>query len=67
MDDKDKIKLLELLDVIENLKNYSGELALNTRGEKLGNYVDNLIKNVNTMKTKVETVYEDKYGPIKPE
>ena len=67
MDDKDKVKLLELLDVIENLKNYSGELALNTRGEKLGNYVDNLIKNVNTMKTKVETIYENEYGPIRPE
>ncbi len=64
MDDKDKIKLLELLDVIENLKNYSGELALNTRGEKLGNYTENLMKNINVLKTNVETIYEDNYGEI---
>ena len=65
-DNKDKLKLKEILDEIENLANYSNELALNTRGEKLGNYVDNLIKNVTVLKTKVETIYEKEYGPIEP-
>ena len=55
---KDKTKLTEILNEITNLKNYSNELAVNIRGEKLENYVNNLIKNINALETKVETVYE---------
>ena len=64
MDDtkkQDKIKIEEILEEIDNLKKYSQELASNTRGEKLENYIDNLAKNINSLGNKVETIYEEKY------
>ncbi len=67
MDDdkvKDKIKIDEILEEIQNLKKYSRELANNTQGEKLENYIDNLSKNINQFEEKVEKIYEDNYTKV---
>ena len=61
---KDKTKLDELLYELTNLKKHSNELASNTRGEKLENYIDNLSKNINSLENKVETIYEENFKNI---
>ena len=61
MDDKDKAKLNEILNEIENLKKYNNDLASNTKGEKLENYIDSLSKDINSLKIKVEKIYEDNF------
>ena len=64
MNDKDKAKLEEMLNEIENLKKYNNELANNTKGEKLDNYIDSLSKDINFLKIKVEKVYEDNFKEL---
>lgn len=61
MDDlvKDKLKLEEILNEIANLKKYKNELASNTRGEALEQYIDNLSKNINLLEQSVEKTYDD--------
>ena len=61
LDSKDKIKLDEIMNEISNLKKYSNELASNTRGEKLENYIDSLTKNINSLEIKIETMYEESF------
>ena len=58
---KDKTKMDEILNELVNLKNYSNELASNTRGEKLENYIDKLSKDINSLKIQVETIYEENF------
>ena len=42
---KDKEKLQEILNEINNIKRYNNELANNTRGDKLENYIGALARN----------------------
>ena len=65
LDNNDKTKLDEILNEIINLKRYSNELASNTRGEKLENYINNLTKNINSLENKIEYLYENNFN--KPE
>lgn len=58
---KDKMKYEEIINEIANLKKYSRELANNTRGEKLENYIDILSKNINNLDICVDNVYRDNY------
>ncbi len=67
MDDKklkDKLILDDILNEIDNLKRYNNELASNTRGEKLESYISNIQKNINTLETNVEKVYEEYFEPV---
>lgn len=59
--DKDKIKFDEIITEITNLKKYSNELASNTRGEKLENYINLLSKNVNNLENNIEKIYEENF------
>ena len=64
MDDtiiKDKVKIQEILNEIDNLKKYSSELANNTRGEKLENLINNLSKNINLLNEETEKIYEENF------
>ena len=65
LDNNDKAKLDEILNEIINLKRYSNDLASNTRGDKLENYIDVLTKNINSLEDKVENLYEENFE--KPE
>ncbi len=58
---KDKAKIQEILDEIDNLKKYSNDLANNTRGEKLENLVNNLNKNINLLNNKTEEIYNNNF------
>ena len=61
---KDKEKLQEILNEIANLKRYNNELANNTRGEKLENYINSLSRNINNLNDKVENVYLNNFNTI---
>ena len=61
---KDKEKIQEILNEISNLKRYNNELANNTRGEKLENYIGALARNINYLNNKVEDIYEDSFNTI---
>ncbi len=61
---KDKEKLLEILNEINNIKRYNNELANNTRGDKLENYIGALARNINILETKTEEVYQDNFNTI---
>jgi hypothetical protein len=61
---KDKEKLLEILNEINNIKRYNNELANNTRGDKLENYIVALARNINILETKTEEVYQDNFNTI---
>lgn len=58
---KDKAKIQEILDEIDNLKKYSNDLANNTRGEKLENLVNNLNKNISLLNNKTEEIYNNNF------
>ena len=58
---KDKAKIQEILDEIDNLKRYSNDLANNTRGEKLENLVNNLNKNISLLNNKTEEIYNNNF------
>lgn len=58
---KDKAKLQEILDEIDNLKKYSNDLANNTRGEKFENLINNLNKNINLLNNKTEEIYDKNF------
>ncbi len=58
---KDKAKIQEILDEIDNLKKYSNDLANNTRGEKLENLINNLNKNINLLNNKTEEIYNNNF------
>jgi len=57
----DKLKIEEILEEIQNLKKYSRELANNTSGEKLENYIDSLSKDINQFEINVEKIYEEQF------
>ena len=57
----DKLKIEEILEEIQNLKKYNRELANNTSGEKLENYIDSLSKDINQFEINVERVYEEHF------
>ena len=61
---KDKEKIQEILDEIANLKRYNNELANNTRGDKLDNYINSLSRNINNLNDKVETIYQENFNTI---
>ncbi len=61
---KDKIKIEEIFNEIENLKKYNNELASSVRGEKLESYVDSLNKNIKLFQNKLEETYGDNYKNI---
>ena len=61
---KDKEKLQEIIDEIANLKRYNNELANNTRGDKLENYINSLSRNINNLNDKVETIYQENFNTI---
>ena len=61
MDDKDKAKFNEIMNEIVNLKKYSKELAINTRGEKLENYINQLSRNINNFEDNVEKSYDNNF------
>lgn len=61
---KDKIKIEEILNEVENLKKYNNQLASSVRGEKLESYVDSLNKNIKLFQDKLEETYEDNYKNI---
>jgi hypothetical protein len=61
---KDKEKLQEILNEINNIKRYNNELANNTRGDKLENYIGALARNINILETKTEEVYQDNFNTI---
>ena len=56
---KDKEKIQVILDEIANLKRYNNELASNTRGEKIENYINSLARNINVLNDKVENIYQE--------
>ena len=58
---KDKTKLEEILNEIENLKKYNNELASHTRGEKLENYINSLGKNIYLLQNKIQDAYDNNY------
>ena len=58
---KDKTKIEEILNEIENLKKYNNDLASNTRGEKLENYIDSLSKDIILFQDKIEETYDNNY------
>ena len=60
----DKIKMQEIINEITNLKIYCGELANNTRGEALDNYINNLEKNINLFGDEAEKIYTDLFKTI---
>ena len=64
MNDKDKDKLIEILNEIEKLKKYNNDLASNTKGKKLEGYIDSLNKDINSLKIKVEKIYEDNFEKV---
>lgn len=64
MNDKDKEIIKELLLEIDNLKKYNNELANNTRGEKLENYILSLSKNITELNNKMEKIYQDNFNTI---
>ena len=57
----DKLKIEEILEEIQNLKKYSRELANNTSGEKLENFIDSLSKDINQFEINVEKIYEEQF------
>ena len=57
---KDKLKLQDILDEIENLKNYNRELLDNTKGEKLENYIGNLDRSIEKLREKVNITIDKK-------
>jgi hypothetical protein len=61
---KDKEKIQVILDEIANLKRFNNELANNTRGDKLENYINSLSRNINILNDKVEIVYQDNFKTI---
>lgn len=61
---KDKEKIQVILDEIANLKRFNNELANNTRGDKLENYINSLSRNINILNDKVEMVYQDNFKTI---
>ena len=61
---KDKVKIEEILNEIENLKKYNNELASSVRGEKLESYVDSLSKNIKLFQNKIEETYGSNYNNI---
>ena len=61
---KDKVKIEEILNEIENLKKYNNELASSVRGEKLESYVDSLSKNIRLFQNKIEETYGSNYNNI---
>ena len=58
---KDKNKIEDTLNELSNLKRYSNELANNTRGEKLENHINNLLRNITTLNDNLERIYEENY------
>jgi len=66
MDDliKDKQKIEEILNEINNLKKYCNELANNTKGQKLENYINNLNKTIQLLNNKVEIIYQNNLKSI---
>lgn len=64
MNDKDKDKLEEILNEIEKIRKYNNDLASNTKGDKLENYIDSLDKDINSLKIKVEKIYEENFNEI---
>ena len=56
----DIVKLKEMMNEIVNLKRYSSNLANNTKGERLENYIDNLNKSINALENKIELIYDEK-------
>ena len=68
MDDntiKDKVKFEEIMNEIANLKKYSKELSINTRGEKLENYINALSRSINNFEDDVEKTYDDNFNKTK--
>ena len=61
---KDKEIIQVILDEIANLKRFNNELANNTRGDKLENYINSLSRNINILNDKVEMVYQDNFKTI---
>ena len=59
---KDKLKFKEILDEIANLKKYNRELGSNTRGETLEQYIDNIDKNINSLETTIEKIYDENFN-----
>lgn len=58
---KDKNKIEDTLNELSNLKRYSNELANNTRGEKLENHINNLLRNITTLNDNLERIYDENY------
>ncbi len=55
----DKIKMQEIMTEINNLKNLTNELANNTRGESLENYITTLSRNITLFNNKTESIYNN--------
>ena len=56
---KNKLKLEEVIKEIDNLKKYVNNLANNSKGAKLEEFIDKLDKDVIKVQNKAETLYTD--------
>ena len=54
---KNKLKLQDIMIEIDNLKKYASDLANNSQGEKLENYIDKLEKDIEKAQDKLEIIY----------
>lgn len=61
MDGSTKLIFDEIINEINNLKKYSKELDVNTRGEKIENYIDVFSKNINNLEKITQDSYEKNF------
>ena len=59
IESKDKLKLQDILNEIDSLKSYNRELLVNTKGDKLENYIGTLDRSIDRLKDKIDN-YVDK-------
>lgn len=56
-DAKNKLKMADIIDELNNIKKYNNELFSNVHGEKLENYLNELDKSIVKAENQAETLY----------
>lgn len=56
-DNKNKIKMQDVINELANIKKYNNDLFNNVSGEKLENYLNELNKNIIKAQDTAETIY----------
>ena len=58
---KNKLKMQDIINEINNLKKYNSDLFNNINGDTLESYVNELNKNIIKAETKAETIYTENF------